>query len=108
MTTLTLPRVGIAFLMADGQLAPEWRRFLFDLTQRAGGVSGSGTDDLALSAFEDAGIEETKAQLISIRDEFSQLPRVPEQPEAPNLGPNEYLLAEIAALRSRIEGLEQR
>ncbi len=107
MTMLTLPRVGISFLSADGQVSPEWRRFLFDLSQRAGGVTGSSTEDLTLSQFEDAGIEETKWALGNLAQQFGQLPVVPD-PLAPDPVPEvSELRAEVEELRRKVEALQQ-
>lgn len=89
MTTLTQPRLGVPIGTATIQgrpveitIHPEWARFFSDLFSRVGGVSGAGSDDLVLSQFEDAGIEELKAAFSSLRDEVRQIPLPPEAPEA--------------------------
>ena len=73
MTLLTIPRATIPLLADDGvSISPEWYRCIRDLSERVGGVSGVGTDDLDRSAFEDAGIEEVKAWAYSAQDEQRQ------------------------------------
>lgn len=73
MSKLTLPRNGIPFSLGE-RVSPEWYRFFHDLNERVGGVSGSSTDDLSASQFEDAGIEEAKALLASVSDAANQMP----------------------------------
>ena len=73
MSKLTLPRAGIPLILGD-RVSPEWFRFFHDLNERVGGVSGSSTNDLLESQFEDAGIEETKALLGRIADAADQVP----------------------------------
>ena len=87
MANVTIPRNGIpiGFVSVSGQrlpvdIHPEYLRAFSSLTERVGGVIGPSTDDLALSQFEDAGIEEVKAQTASLRDEFWQSP--PSSPTA--------------------------
>lgn len=56
---------------------PEWLRYLAQgLFDRAGGTSGSSSNDLSASAFEDAGIEEAKAVLYGLRDGLNSTPPV--------------------------------
>lgn len=74
MSLLTLPRAQIPLVDANGQVNREWYRYFNDLTKRAGGVDGSSSEDLTLSQFEDAGIEEAKQSAFRLADEFGQLP----------------------------------
>ena len=58
-------------VMADA----EWLRYLSQgLYDRVGGATGEGTNELTLSAFEDAGIEEAKASVFRLRDDMEQWP----------------------------------
>ncbi|MCW1958309.1 MAG: hypothetical protein KIH64_007145 [Mycobacterium sp.] len=102
MSTVTPPRAGIPIgrlrigdkvfeVEADG----EYLRFFASMVTRVGGVTGTGTEELVVSQFEDAGIEECKAQLYAWRDEAAQ-------------GTEAALREEIALLRSRLAALEQR
>ena len=81
MTLLTQPqaRIPIGWATVAGQriaveVDPEWMRYLFALDERAGGVSGVGTTELSIEAFEDAGIEEIKAVGYSMADAAGQVP----------------------------------
>jgi hypothetical protein len=42
---LTIPRSGIPLTVGD-RISPEWYRFLYDLTERVGGVAGWSVHDL--------------------------------------------------------------
>jgi hypothetical protein len=46
-----------------------------------GGTTGVTTADLAVSSFEDAGIEENKIEIFRISDDAGQVPPVPPQME---------------------------
>lgn len=73
-----------------------WFRYLSQaLYDRAGGALGLSNDELAMSQFEDAGIEETKALVYSNHDAAGQYN------EAASLR------EELAALRARVDALEQ-
>ena len=81
MANVTFPRNGIpiGFVTVNGQrlavdIHPEYLRAFNSILGRVGGVTGTGTNDLALSQFEDAGIEETKANLYRLTDDVFQLP----------------------------------
>lgn len=109
MTTVTIPRAAVP-LTADGRaISREWYRWAHDLTIRAGGVDGSGSDDLSLSQFEDAGIEELKAQAYAIADEFRQAPPTQVLLQTLDVVQTEIaqLVAEVATLRREIEDLKQ-
>lgn len=107
MTTITLPRSDLP--MAGGfPPSRDWYRWAHDITQRAGGVTGTSTTELAASQFEDAGIAEGHAQMFANHDELRQLP--PTVPAVPIDDPvNEVasLRAELAALRAEVEALKQ-
>ena len=110
MTTVTQPRSGIpiGLLSIDGktqevELHPEFRRFFESMFNRVGGTTGAGSNDFALSQFEDAGTEETKAALAAAKDEFGQIP--PSSMSAAQ--PDEIDNAEIASLRAEVDALRQ-
>jgi hypothetical protein len=108
MVSVTLPRADIPFMTSDGRNHPEWIRAFAGLLSRAGGPTGASTDDLTTSAFEDAGVEEAKADIYALRDGFGQLPL----PSIPAIEQNTgddiaSLRAEVSALRSEIEALKQ-
>lgn len=108
MTTITLPRADIAMTEAsNGIPSRDWYRWARDITERVGGVTGSGTDDLAASAFEDAGVEETKAAVYRLSDDINAAPvaqpAVIEEDPQPSIA---QLLAEVAELRKEVEGLK--
>ena len=74
----------------------QWYRYLVqDLFDRVGGFVGPTINDLAAAQFEDAGIEEMKALAYSNSDASNQSPEV------------SALREELAALRSRVEAMEQ-
>lgn len=66
------PRVPM--VDSNGNVTREWYLFLQGVFDRVGGADGVSTSDLSASAFEDAGIEETKAMLFSSTFALSQNP----------------------------------
>jgi hypothetical protein len=85
---LTRPqgRIPIGYAVVNGARVPvtidlEWDRYFTVMDERAGGVSGQGTDDLSLAQFDDAGIEELKARLSQVQDELRMIPMPPEAPK---------------------------
>ena len=70
MSNVTLPQAGVAATGMGGVMTRDWYRWAHDVTQRIGGVTGESISDLVLSQFEDAGIEESKAQIYALRDEI--------------------------------------
>ena len=120
MTTVTQPRSGIpiGLISISGEkqeveLHPEFRRFFESIFDRIGGATGSGSNDFALSQFEDAGTEEVKAALAAARDEFGQVPPgadMQQDPEPyaaqPFVIPDDAS-SELASLRSEIDTLRQ-
>ena len=113
MSSVTQPRGGIpiATVTIAGQryecaTNPEFVRFFETLIQRVGGPVGTGTDDLALSQFEDAGIEELKAGAYQLADAFGQVPVI--QPTSSQDEPSGELSAlreELAAMKAQINEL---
>lgn len=90
----------IGYADVNGQKVPvaietAWFRYLSQaLYDRAGGALGMSNDELAMSQFEDAGIEETKALVYANHDAASQFDA-------------SALREEVAALMRRIEAIEQ-
>lgn len=74
MSTVTLPRADLAAVDADGKPSRDLYRWMRDVTARIGGVSGSSTNDLAESAFEDAGVAENLAAMQTGFDAVGQVP----------------------------------
>lgn len=108
MSLLTLPRAQVPLVDAKGQITREWYRWATDATKRMGGVEGSSTDDLTLSQFEDAGIEETKQAVYRVADELGQMPvSLPQQIEDLTTTVDE-LQALVATLFQAIQDLQIR
>lgn len=81
MANVAAPRNGIPIGTAriGGQAVPvevhpEYLRWFDSLVFRLGGATGASSTDLALSSFEDAGIEESKLDVIRLSDDAGQLP----------------------------------
>ena len=128
MTTVTPPRNGIPIGIASigGQrvlveVHPEYLRWFEGLTGRVGGVTGSSTNDLTVSQFEDAGIEEHKHALFRLADDSGQhmphaealpyedmTPPVVYMHPADDVGPGvEELRAQVAELTKAVQALQQ-
>ena len=109
MTTLTLPRVQIPLTVNGERMGNEWYRWAYDVTIRAGGVTGEGTNDLSAAMFEDAGIEELKIQGYQLADELRSFPPNIHWPD-PEIDPQqariEALEAQVAELVKIVEGLQ--
>jgi hypothetical protein len=111
--SLSLPqaRSPIGWVDIAGRRTPvvidlEWMRSLTSLVERAGGVSGSSTTDLAAEAFEDAGIEEGKAALYALRDEAWSMPPITVEQQVQHLtGEVAELMATVAELTKQLEGV---
>ena len=71
------------------------------LYERTGGALGPSTDDLATAAFEDAGIEESRALAMSVLEELRRLPIAEPVQNDPVVTP------ELAELRERVAVLER-
>lgn len=115
MALVTAPRNGIpiGWVKVGGQrltveVHPEYLRYFESLVQRVGGVTGTGTDDLALSQFEDAGIEENKLALYRFSDDTLQAPpAVTLQPENHIETSIEELRAQLVELAKSVQALQQ-
>lgn len=115
MANITAPRNGIpiGWAMVGGQkvqveVHPEYLRWFESLTGRVGGVTGAGTNDLALSQFEDAGIEEHKHAMFRLTDDMGQFPPVVEMPAIDDQPSGvEELRALVAELTKAVEALQQ-
>ena len=116
MSTLNVPpsnRVAIGTIESPSGpvqmfISPEWARYFETLTERAGGVAGSSTTDLAVSAFEDAGVEEIKADMAAIFRSMDQAPRFEAQLRIACLEQQiGEAMALIGELRREVLGLQQ-
>jgi len=121
VTLLTLPRASIPVIDSKGYMSREWYRWATDATARMGGVEGASTDDLTLSQFEDAGIEEHKHALYRLADDVGQMPPSAQALAQDDLSPPavhmppvddvgggvEELRARIAELTKAVEALQQ-
>jgi hypothetical protein len=65
-------RIGGQTVAVD--VHPEYLRWFDSLVFRLGGTTGTTTTDLAVSSFEDAGIEENKLEVIRLSNDAGQLP----------------------------------
>ena len=107
MSLVTLPRAGMP-VAGTATISREWYRWAYDITQRVGGVTGAGTNDLTLSQFEDAGIEEHKHALYRLTDDVWQMPPRVEMSPADDQAPLiEELRAQVAELTKAVEALQQ-
>jgi hypothetical protein len=97
MSSVTLPRADIPIDDAGNRASRDLYRWMRDITERVGGTLGAGTDDLSASAFEDAGIEETKAALFMVAGNAGQLP-----PTAEMMAEIQHLTAEVEELRALV------
>lgn len=115
MANITAPRNGIPIGWANvaGQrvaveIHPEYLRYFESLMARVGGVTGAGTEDLALSQFEDAGVEEHKHALFSLADDVAQSPiAVIDAVESDTGASVEELREQVAELTKAVEALQQ-
>ena len=96
--------------LRTGHISREWLLLLQGLFERVGGPLGSSTTDLTTSAFEDSGIEETKAQLYALRDELGALPPVVMLPADEWMAMQQQaaeLAAQVAEMGKQIDALRQ-
>ena len=115
MANVTAPRNGIPIGWATvaGQrvaveIHPEYLRYFEALMTRVGGVTGAGTDDLALSQFEDAGVEEHKHALFKLADAVAQSPIAVIDAIESDIGASvEELREQVAELTKAVEALQQ-
>ena len=101
MTMITIPDATMPLVGVDGvSIDQEWYRWARDITDRAGGVSGVGTDDLDRFAFSNVGAEEFKALAYSVQDEQRHRPPILQQDAIPDLSPDlESIRAQMFALQ---------
>ena len=94
-----------------GQVNIDIAWFLFltqGLYERAGGPLGVSTEDLAASAFEDAGIEEQKATVYALADEFRRAPVAEPVRFVDPLAPSvDELRGMVLALQQEVQALKQ-
>lgn len=106
------PRVALTD-PATGLITREWFLFFQAVFIRIGGANGESNTELVASAFEDAGIEETKALLFAQAQQFGQLPppvdqttmlvEQPDQRPAPYSDPVvEQLTQQLASLQDQL------
>ena len=116
MAYVTFPRTGIpiGYVTVNGarlpvELHPEYLRAFGSMVDRVGGPTGTGTDDLLLSQFEDAGIEENKLALYRLTDDIGQAPPSAIPPAMPDNQDVliEELRARVAELAKAVEALQQ-
>lgn len=106
MSTVTIPRADIP-IAGSAPPSRDWYRWAHDITQRVGGVTGASTTELELSAFEDAGIEETKASVATFADAAAQTPPNVSLPSEEDKSADiASMRAEIAVLMSRLDAME--
>ena len=92
-----------------GVITREWYKFFEQLFVRSGGSIAPTNDDLARDLPEDAGIEETKADLYRLRDEANSQPPTGGffTPVPAEDGRLQALEAELARLVKEVEALKQ-
>lgn len=105
MTLVTIPRATVP-VAGNAPISAEWYRWAHDITQRVGGPTGAGSNDLALSQFEDAGIEETRAFLFDLKNELRQSPQPADfQTDCDPLAPAAVFLQAVEGLEATVSGL---
>lgn len=69
----------------SGVMSKEWYLFFQQIYERVGGADGASNTDLDLSQFNDAGIEEARLDIISLRDQIESVPLldIPLPPDEP-------------------------
>ncbi len=108
MSNVTIPRAQTPLTVGGPPMSPDWYRFLHDITVRVGGVVGVGTNDLLVSQFDDAGIEETKT---AVEVMARSLEQAPSHEPAQRISELESLLtealAQIGELQREVKGIQQ-
>ena len=122
MTMITIPDATMPLVGFDGvTIDQEWYRWARDITDRAGGVSGVGTDDLDRFAFSNVGAEEFKALAYSVQDEQRHRPPILQQDAMQDLAPDDrwrrpqpveqevitQLVSDIASIQAQMFALRQ-
>lgn len=96
------------FVSPDGRLTFAGNVFLRELWLRGGGSNAPSNDELLLSEYADAGIEETKATLFALADTIAAAPiQTPHAQRDDEDGQISALREELAAALKRIDALEQ-
>lgn len=109
MSNLTLPPKSVPIDVGGSiRVSDAWYRWATDATARMGGVTGASSQDLTVSQFEDAGVEESKAALYRLTDDMAQAPVRQEAWQQDDPHPSiEALRSEVQELRKMIEALQQ-
>lgn len=114
MGILTQPqaRIPIGWATVAGQrvaveIDPEWMRYLSTLTERSGGITGVSTTELTEMAFDDAGVEESKAMLYAMADSAGQVPAIVSQQLEDVLTDLADTRAQVAELAKTIQDMKQ-
>ena len=109
VATNGMPESGVPVLNKDGLMNRPWWIFFNNLYNQAGGTQGASSDDLALSLPEDAGIEESKFQIIRNKDEAAAMPSpyIPTLPDDYSNARLEALEAVVAQIQSDIQAIRQ-
>jgi hypothetical protein len=82
-----------------------WDLFLRALVERVGGTEAPSNTELALAQYDDAGLEEMKAELYRLRDDVR--PPLATEPLREPLETLVYaLVAELAEVRKELESLK--
>lgn len=107
MPNVTLPRADIPIDSAGNFASRDLYRWMSDMTSRVGGTTGALPE--ASESFEDAGIEETKAQFYQFNNDVGQAPVIQElmfmvDTMAEQLASQAALIAELSR---HINGMEQ-
>lgn len=97
------------FVAPDGRLSFAANVFLRELWLRGGGSIAPTNNELQASEYADAGIEESKAAIMSLLDQVGSLPQyVPAFERVDDSAEVASLRAEVDSLRSRIQALEEK
>lgn len=115
MSILTLPqgRIPIGWSTIDGKKIPvvldlEWARYFAILDSRAGSVMGPSTTELAEAAPDDAGIEEIKADVYSLRNSLMVSPPYEPTPQEQFLETRiNELTAQVHQLQTMLQDVNQ-
>lgn len=102
------PRVLL--VTPDGMISREWYLFFQSVFDRIGGSTGSSTNDLSLSLFEDAGTSETNSSIFqAVQDTAQTAAFVPqEQFDATTLlNTLNALREQVAVLTTAVQDLSQ-
>lgn len=76
MSKLFLPNTRHKLLDANGNITHMWMAFFSDLFTRVGGFNSNTMSEAEAAEFDDAGIEEIKADLYRYRQDVDSVPLV--------------------------------